>query len=960
MRMQDLQNRIIYLFSIFVAQIKGHKSMGNTDINRVAEDVLIPVFKEVYGYRNLKNLNHDKNNYPAIDLGDETAKIAIQVTATSDSGKIQETLKGFIKNEHYLTYERVQIYILTEKEGYNRSEKSFQEITQGKIQFDIDQDILDYRDLLKKISTFQVEQLQSICAILETNFGELTKSNSPTGIPSNLPRSGVVKFVGRDQKLQDLHAQLQQNDRIAITAIAGMGGIGKTELALQYAIAQLQQNHYPAGLCWLRARDQEIATQVVKFANQKLGLNPPDYLKEIDDRVGFCWQQWPEGDALVVLDDVTNYKAIEPYLPPPDPRFKLLITTRLKLGSSVKDLPVEELDEGSAIGLLESLVKGSRIQAQLENAKALCKWVGYLPLALELLGRFLARKPDWTINRLLEALDKERLDAEALSKSEEGMTLQFGVLAALQLSWQELNEAEQELACILGMFVIAPINWTLVEQCHSEVDPDELEDIRDNGLIARSLLKRVGEGTYQLHQIVQEYFRNKILISNNLILIQKKLTKAIGEIAERDLILAIKMLENVYMPEFNYLENKDILSLIEYGYTLREAYGSWAKGFGFISKLIAPLQHDGKLAQLQIQYLEEDIPEEYTITYQSKFRCLARIKTCWYYGNDLSNDVVEFEGEPKASNDSSWIEILEKKYPIINQPNFQALEAYRDSFQSFVDNLSNLINKRRILVYEGMLLEENSWRSAYFLTQRYWRNPGIMRLESISVSEIKNYISGYKNSSEILSKSVNIESFKQLIFKLEQIDRSGESKIDYPWEGQYIIEPNMALVRAHNIFMAALESYQLIVKTWFPTLKNDLYTLNLMPVRISGFVIDASKTSSQSNFLQNSSSNLDENQIKSPNYFVSWFWDILPSNLHNQVDFRWGFSPITFHDYRVVVEKNLPLFRPKISHHPYQIYTQDPTPFHNLYPVSTLVYSWLWNDLLKLKLVKGMYDTSYF
>jgi hypothetical protein len=45
----------------------------------------------------------------------------------------------------------------------------------------------------------------------------------------------------------------------------------------------------------------------------------------------------------VVLDDVTNYQAIEPYLPPADPRFKLLITTRLDLGSTVQKVPLEEL-----------------------------------------------------------------------------------------------------------------------------------------------------------------------------------------------------------------------------------------------------------------------------------------------------------------------------------------------------------------------------------------------------------------------------------------------------------------------------------------------------------------------------------------------------------------------------------------------------------------------------------------
>jgi predicted HTH transcriptional regulator/tetratricopeptide (TPR) repeat protein len=338
---------------------------------------------------------------------------------------------------------------------------------------------------------------------------ERLRTNPLTPIPNNLPRSGVVKFVGRDRLLEQLHTQLQTKDRIAITAIAGMSGIGKTELALQYAINQVQQSQYPAGLCWLRAGDRKIATDILSFAQVQLGISIPEKL-EIDEQVRFCWQHWPDGEVLVILDDVTDYQVIVPYLPPSDTRFKLLITTRLDLGSTVQKLAIEELDEDSSIALLESMAGAERVRSQLVDAQSLCKWVGYLPLALELLGRFLAQKLDWSIGRLLQALEEKRLDAKALVETENGMTGQLGVAAALELSWQELNESEQELACVLGMFAIAPIPWSLVESCQPEVKSDDLEDIRDNGLIARSLLKRIGDSNYQLHQIVKEYFRLKL------------------------------------------------------------------------------------------------------------------------------------------------------------------------------------------------------------------------------------------------------------------------------------------------------------------------------------------------------------------------------------------------------------------------------------------------------------------
>jgi TIR domain len=55
-------------------------------------------------------------------------------------------------------------------------------------------------------------------------------------IPNNLTLPGAIAFVGRDQALADLHALLQQENPVSICAVAGMGSIGKTELALQYVV----------------------------------------------------------------------------------------------------------------------------------------------------------------------------------------------------------------------------------------------------------------------------------------------------------------------------------------------------------------------------------------------------------------------------------------------------------------------------------------------------------------------------------------------------------------------------------------------------------------------------------------------------------------------------------------------------------------------------------------------------
>ena len=186
------------------------------------------------------------------------------------------------------------------------------------------------------------------------------RNEGPQGlgnIPENFSRrTGAKKFVGRDDVIEILHEQLNATEQVAITFVTGMGGIGKTELALQYAHFHLIQKTYTGGICWLSCRGQNVGPQIISFAISKFNLS---FSKDDDlqTQIDSCWHNWQDGNVLVIFDDVVNYKDISDFLPPGKSRFKVLITTRQKwLTQSFQRLELEVLDKDAALELLLSLI----------------------------------------------------------------------------------------------------------------------------------------------------------------------------------------------------------------------------------------------------------------------------------------------------------------------------------------------------------------------------------------------------------------------------------------------------------------------------------------------------------------------------------------------------------------------------------------------------------------------------
>ena len=240
MNLKKCRVRVSELMSKFVVQVENENAMGMLDINRVSEDVLIPLFLEVYGYTDLKNLNvSEGSNFPAIDLGDEKTRTAYQITSTHDSEKIKNTLKKFVDNRLYERYDRLIIYILTKKQD-NYQGRKLDEIIEGKFTFDKKNDILDHSDLLKEISGFSLEQTRRVEHILEQHFGEGQAGDEPQDILEWLEQvnslwgeeSGTIK-IDREKLSNDLQDFASRGNGVVI----GSPGVGKT-----YLLKELHQH----------------------------------------------------------------------------------------------------------------------------------------------------------------------------------------------------------------------------------------------------------------------------------------------------------------------------------------------------------------------------------------------------------------------------------------------------------------------------------------------------------------------------------------------------------------------------------------------------------------------------------------------------------------------------------------------------------------------------------------------
>ncbi|MFF9765156.1 tetratricopeptide repeat protein [Streptomyces sp. NPDC014636] len=330
----------------------------------------------------------------------------------------------------------------------------------------------------------------------------------------------VTEFTGRDDELGSLLAALAPvgtgHPAVPVCAVAGLGGVGKTALALRAAHAARERGWFPGGALFVDCHgyDETPAgpVQLLEALLRALGVAAAHVPGTLDERAGLYRSVLAErarttGRVLIVVDNASQPGQVRPLLPG-HTAHRVLVTSRdtmPQLGAHLIHLDI--LRPEAARDVLHSALRTAvpadrRVLDDPEATGRLCELCGQLPLALQIAAALLISDTGKPVAELVSELTDSATVLDHLHDGERG------VRAAFDLSYRRLGP---EPARLFRLLALAPGSETTDEAITVLCGAGALPRRELNVLIrAHLVVPGSVRGRWTLHDLVRAYALDQV------------------------------------------------------------------------------------------------------------------------------------------------------------------------------------------------------------------------------------------------------------------------------------------------------------------------------------------------------------------------------------------------------------------------------------------------------------------
>ncbi|WP_129840856.1 BTAD domain-containing putative transcriptional regulator [Streptomyces sp. RFCAC02] len=322
--------------------------------------------------------------------------------------------------------------------------------------------------------------------------------------PAQLP-AAVPDFTGRADFVAELGAQLAAagGQVMAVSAVAGIGGVGKTTLAVQ--VAHAARDRFPDGQLYVDLQGAGPAPAdpqtVLGAFLRALGVQDSAIPDGVPERAALYRSLLDGRRILALLDNARDAAQIRPLLPG-TPGCATLVTSRTRLvdlaGAHLVDLDVMSPEE--ALTLFTRIVGDERVTSERDAAMDVVAACGFLPLAIRIAAARLAARRTWTVSVLARKLSDERRRLDELQAGDQA------VAATFELGYGQLEPAQGRAFRLLGLAPGPDISLAAAAAL-LDLDEDGAEEVLES-LVDTSLLESAAPGRYRFHDLVRLFARS--------------------------------------------------------------------------------------------------------------------------------------------------------------------------------------------------------------------------------------------------------------------------------------------------------------------------------------------------------------------------------------------------------------------------------------------------------------------